>query len=560
MKIAMIYDLLIRNGKIIDGTGSPWIQRDVALLDGRIAAVGYFSHKTSDQIIDATGKFVCPGFIDMHTHSDLTIFLAPTAENVIRQGVTTHVTGNCGISPAPMSKKYLELLKRQWENWGSEVEWNWQSFGEYLNRLDRTKMSLNIVPLVGHGTIRLAILGFEARAPTTIEMERMREYVEEAMVAGAWGMSTGLVYPTGCFADTNELITLCRVVVKYHGIYASHIRGERETITEAVREAIEIGERAGIPIQISHNAPKYGGWGKTKETLPLIEAARNRGIDVTVDNDTHTDFGPKMSAILPQRIREFSTDEIVERLKDQEQRDVIKEEILLDKRPAFGPSGLIVHGRWDRIFLLHCQKNKYIEGKTFAQIATLRNKDPFDVYFDLLIEERDNPVVLFDYIDEAEIELLLQHPLVIISSDGWVLPEQGITVSPPPYTPCSYGEYPGVLERYVREKKVLRLEEAIRKMTSFPAAKLGLLDRGLLRKGMWADITIFELEKVKDKASNRWPHAFPFENYPHEYPEGIDYVLVNGQLTIEEGMHTGVLNGKLLRHTWVSPNSSTSYK
>ncbi|MFQ6123039.1 MAG: amidohydrolase family protein [Candidatus Heimdallarchaeota archaeon] len=556
----MIYDILIRNGKIIDGTGSPWIQRDVALLDGRIAALGHFSHKTAGQIIDATGKFVCPGFIDMHTHSDLTIFFAPTAENVIRQGVTTHVTGNCGISPAPMSKKYSELLKRLWEKVGFEIEWNWQSFGEYLNRIEQTKMSLNIVPLVGHGTIRLAVLGFEARAPTTIEMEQMKEYVEEAMAAGAWGMSTGLVYPTGCFANTNELIILSRVVAKYHGIYASHIRGERETITEAVREAIKIGERAGISVQISHNAPKYGGWGKTKETLPLIEAARARGVEVTVDNDTHTDFGPKMSAILPQWLREFSTNEIVERLKDQEQRGIIKEEILLDKRPAFGPSGLIVHGRWDRIFLLYCQKNKDIEGKTFAQIATLRNKDPFDVYFDLLIEERDTPVVLFDYIDEAEIELLLQHPLVIISSDGWVLPEQGITISPPPYTPCSYGEYPGVLERYVREKKVLRLEEAIRKMTSFPAAKLGLLDRGLLRKGMCADITIFELEKVKDKASNRWPHAFPFENYPHEYPEGIDYVLVNGQLTIEEGMHTGVLNGKLLRHTWESPNSFTSYK
>jgi len=550
MTTTMTYDILIKNGKIIDGTGSSWIQRDIAVLNGRIDAMGYFSHATADYVIDAMGSFVSPGFIDVHTHSDLTILIEPTAENAIYQGVTTHVIGNCGTSPAPVSEKYAELLKRRWEWLGPGVEWSWHSFSEYLNLLDRTKMSLNITSLVGHGTIRLAVMGFEARAPTSNELEQMKAHVEEAMAAGAVGMSTGLVYPTGCFAETDELIALSQVVAKYRGIYVSHVRGERETITEAVKEAIEIGERAGLPVQISHNAPKYGGWGKTKETLPLIEAARARGVEVTVDNDTHTDFGPKMSAVLPQWLREFSTMELIERLQDPEQREAIKTETLNDPRPAFGPSGLLVHGRWDRIFLLHSQHNKELEGKTFVQIAELHEKEPFDAYLDLLITEQDNAVALFDYMDEAEIELLLQHPLVMICSDGWVLPKEGIAVSPPPYQPCSYGEFPGVLERYVREKGVLRLEEAIRKMTAFPALKFGLHDRGLLRPGMWADITIFELAKVKDKASNRWPHEYPFENYPHAYPEGIDYVLVNGQVTIEEGQHTGALNGQLLRHTY----------
>lgn len=543
----MSYDLLIRKGRVLDGSGAPWRSVDLAIEKGRIARIGRLARAKAERVIDASSRFVSPGFIDIHTHSDLALVVSPRGENIVRQGVTTEVTGNCGSSPAPASDAHLDLLQRYWDRLSSEVNWTWRSFGQYLEVLDRQGLGLNIAPLVGHGTIRMAVMGYEEGRPTSAQLRAMKGHVAEAMRSGACGLSTGLVYPPGCFANTEEIVELAKVAARYGGFYASHIRGEREMIVEAVREAIEIGERASCPVQISHNAPKYGGWGKTKETLPLIEAARERGIEVTVDNDVHTDFGPRLSHALPQWLSKFPTEELIRRLEDPQQRAAIKEETLRDARPAFGPAGLLIHGRWDRITLLRCPKNPDLVGKTIAALAEERGKDPFEAYLDLLIEEQDEAVAIFDYIDEAEIRALLQHPLVMISSDGWALPESGPSVTPPPYAPCCYGEYPGVLERYVRDWKVLRLEEAIRKMTSFPAQKLGLQDRGLIRKGFWADLVIFDLARVKDRATDLYPHRPPFENYPHRYPEGIDFVLVNGTIIVEDGRHAGALPGRVLR-------------
>jgi N-acyl-D-amino-acid deacylase len=370
----------------------------------------------------------------------------------------------------------------------------------------------------------------------------------EAMEAGAFGLSTGLVYPPGCFADTKEIINLAKVAANYHGIYASHIRGERETILDAVAEAILIGREAGLAVQISHNAPKFGAPHNARANLRLVEEARVRGQDVTVDNDLHTDLGPALTGGLPQEIEDLPVAKIAALLRDPVRRLTIRNEIVEDRKPAFGPVGLLKHGQWQRITMLHAPESPDIVGKTIQVIAKERGQDPFDTYFDLIIENGHQAEAIFDYIDEENIRILLQHPSVMISSDGQVLAPYGFLNDPPPYSPCSYGEFPGVLERYVRDNPVLTLQEAIRKMTSFPAHRLGLHDRGKLQPGTWADIVVFDLERVCDRATNLYPHTFPFENYPHQYPEGIDYVLVNGVVAVESGEHTGELAGRVLRH------------
>jgi len=543
----MPFDIMIRNGRVLDGTGAPWVLRDVGIRGDSIVRVGRLGRAKAKLIIDAAGKYVAPGFIDIHTHSDVGILVEPTCEAAVRQGVTTHVIGNCGDSPAPISEKYRELAVRRFAYYAQASEWTWSTYADYLGFVERRGVGINIAGLVGHGSVRLATMGFEARPPTKDELGRMKSYVGEAMRAGAFGMSTGLVYPPGCFATTGEVVELARVVARRGGLYASHIRGERETIVDAVRECIEIGERSGCPVQISHNCPKYGAWGKSREIWKLWEEARVRGVDVTVDNDSHTDFGPTLSHALPQWTQELSTEELVAMLGDPAKREALRREVQEDKRPAAGYAGLLVHEAWDRVFLLRCPHDRGNEGLTIAQLAARRGVDPWTAFFDVIVEERDEAVGLFDYIDIEEIKATLRHPLVMICSDGWILPKEGRTSAAPPYVPCTYGEYPGILERFVVKEPVLRLEEAVHKMTGMPAAKLGLGDRGLLHVGFKADLVVFDLPRIRDRATNLWPHAAPFENYPHDFPEGIDWVLVNGQVAVEDGRTTDVRAGRVLR-------------
>src|SRR5947199_919511 len=345
----MAFDVVIRGGRVLDGTGSPWRVADVGSRGGKIAEVGRLGRAKSDRAIDASGTYVAPGFIDIHTHSDIGILVEPTAECAVRQGVTTHVIGNCGDSPAPISEKYRELATRRFEYYAQAREWNWTTYATYLDFMAASGVGVNIAGLVGHGAVRTAVMGFEERAPTREEMQSMKGHVAEAMNAGAFGMSTGLVYPPGCFADTEEIVELAKVVARHGGFYASHIRGERETIVEAVRECIEIGERSGCGVQISHNNPKYGGIGKAKDIQRLWEAARERGLDVLVDNDVHTDFGPPLSHALPQWTQKLRTEELVDLLQDPMKRKQIREEVRADRTPGAGYVGLLVHGRFDRI-------------------------------------------------------------------------------------------------------------------------------------------------------------------------------------------------------------------
>ncbi len=542
-------ELVLANGRIVDGCGNPWYWGDLGVRRGRIAAIAPPGTLRAARTIDAAGRFVAPGFVDIHTHSDLSILVNRRAESMVRQGVTTNLIGNCGMGPAPVVDEHLADIRHFWGKIADApgVTWRWRTFDQYLRALQRGGLGINIAALVGHSALRLAVLGWAERAPAPAELEQMAGLLAEGLEAGALGMSTGLVYPPGCFAQTEEIVALCHVVRRYHGLYASHIRGERETILEAVAEAIEIGRQAGVPVQISHNAPKYGAPCDATANLRLVEEARARGQDVTVDNDVHTDLGPALADVLPQRIQDQGSAAISALLGDPDSRRRVREEIVGDRRPAFGPSGLVRHGRWERITILHAPRTPQAVGQTIAALSQARGQDPFDTYFDLIAANGDQAEGLFDYIDERNIRLLLQHPAVMICSDGQVLAPYGFLNDPPPYNPCSYGEFPGVLERYVRDNPVLTLEAAIRKMTSFPAQRLGLFDRGVLRPGMGADVVVFDLARIRDRATNLYPHTYPLENYPHRYPEGIDYVLVNGVVVVEEGEHTGALPGRVLR-------------
>jgi len=534
-------DIVLADGRILDGCGNPWFWGDVGIQSGRIAQIAPAGTLQGREVVDVDGRFVAPGFIDVHTHSDLSILVNRRAESAVRQGATTHIIGNCGMSPAPVDEDHFTDMRHYWGRISDqpEVTWEWRTFDQYLQTLESGGLAINVGSLTGHGALRMAVMGLEAREPTPAELARMQELLAEAMEAGAFGLSTGLVYPPGCFASTDEIIALCQVVSRYHGLYATHVRGERETILEAVTEAIHIGCETGVPVQISHNAPKFGAPCDATANLRLVEEARARGQDVTVDNDVHTDLGPPLTGGLPQDIQELPVSEIAALLRDPDTRRQIQEEIVLDRRPAFGPAGLLKHGQWHRITILHAPQNPDAVGKTIETIARERGRETFDAYFDLIVENGHDAEAIFDYIDEANIRILLQHPAVMICSDGEALAPYGFLNDPPPYSPCSYGEFPGVLERYVRDEPVLTLQEAIRKMTSFPAQRFRLMDRGVLRPGAWADIVVFDLERVRDRATNL---------YPHRYPEGIDYVFVNGILVVEGEKHTGALPGKVLRH------------
>ncbi len=546
------FDIVLANGRIVDGCGNPWFWGDLAIWQGRIVQVAPAGSLQGQQTINVDGRFVVPGFVDVHTHSDLSILVNRRAESAVRQGATTHILGNCGMSPAPVAEDHLADIRHYWGaiSHQPEVTWEWRTFDEFLQALQAGGLAINVGSLAGHAALRIAIMGHTDRDPTPAELAGMQELLSAAMQAGAFGLSTGLVYPPGCFAGTEEIIALCRVASRYKGLYASHVRGERETILEAVAEALHIGREAGLPVQISHNAPKHGAPCDANANLKLVEEARARGQDVTVDNDVHTDLGVSLPWSLPQYLHERGVAGIVALLRDPFTRQQIQAEIIRDHRPAFGPTGLLKHGRWERITILHAPHNPEAVGKTIADIARERNRDPFETYFDLIVENGDAVEAVFDYIDEENIRTLLRHPAVMICSDGQVLAPYGFLNDPPPYSPCSYGEFPGVLERYVRDEPVLTLEEAIRKMTSFPAQRFGLFDRGMLRPGAWADVVVFDLDRIRDRATCFYPYSYPLENYPHRYPEGIDLVFVNGVLVVEGENHIGALPGKVLRHRY----------
>jgi len=523
-----LFDVLIRNGRVVDGTGNPWTMADVGVKQGRIARVGMLAGESADRIIDGSGLIVSPGFIDIHSHSDFTLLVNPRAESKVRQGVTTEVVGNCGSSAAPVEKRFREYL----EKWvtpllgGAKLNYDWTTMGDYLERLDHEKISLNVASYVGHGTVRIVAMGFDDRDPTRSELKEMERLVEEAMLGGAFGLSSGLVYSPGCYAKTGELISLAKVAVKFGGIYASHIRDEGDALIESVNEAIEIGERASIPVQISHHkATLPRNFGKVKETLKNIEEARGRGVDVTFDQYPYVAGSSGLTYLLPHWSLEGGIEKLLDRLRSPALRMKIRRDM-----KGKGPG-------WEDVLLAYCQRSKDLEGKTIAQAAESRRADPYDLVFDLLLADEAAVTIVLFTMSEEDVEAVMRSPFMMVGSDGRAVAPYAPLSSGKPH-PRYYGTFVRLLGRYVRERKVLTLESAIRKMTSFTASRLGLFDRGLVKEGMWADLALFDSESVLDRAT--------FAE-PHQYASGVEYVIVNGEVVVERGNHTGARSGRVLR-------------
>ena len=525
------FDILIRNGKIIDGTGNPWFYADVGVRDDKIASIGDLSEEDGRRIIDASGLIVSPGFIDIHAHTDVYHIVNPTGDSFVKQGVTTNLIGNCGGSVAPVSDHmrphYEVILKR----YGLDIDWS--TIGDFLEKVKRNGVSINVATLVGASTVRMAIMGMEGRSPTKAELEKMKRLVAEAMEDGAFGLSTGLWYAPGGYADTDEVVELAKVVARYGGIYATHIRSEENELIEAIREAIEIGEKAKIPVEISHHKAAGGrrNWGKVKETLEMIEESRKRGIESTCDVYSWTASSTGFTAYLPHWVHEGGVQRLVERLLNHETRAKIKNDMKTETRVNVEEIG------WENLVISDSPKHREYQGKNLAELSTKKGVDPYDFFFDLIVEEEGRGSLVVFEMSPEDVDTVIKSPLSMIAGDASALAPTGAMGEIKPH-PRNYGNFVNVLGEYVRERGVLRLEEAVRKMTSMPAQKLGIFNRGLLRVGALADIVVFDPKTVASRATYMNPHQFPM---------GVEWVIVNGVVTVKEGEHTGERAGKVLR-------------
>jgi len=521
------FDIILKNGRIIDGTGNPWYRADVGTSGDRVESIGDLSGAGYGRMIDAEGLVVAPGFMDIHSHSDYVTLLDPRVESKIRQGVTTEVVGNCGSSAAPMNEAVREHREKYMRrSLSDDFEFNWETMADYLDLVDAQGASYNLAALVGHGTIRQNVMGYEDKAPSTSEMEEMKDLVAAAMEDGAWGLSTGLIYIPSVYAETEELIELTKVVAEHGGLYCSHIRGEGETLLEAVEEAIRIGGEAGVPVQIAHfKASGEPHWGKTVDSLRLVAEGRARGVDVTFDQYPYIASSTGLSALLPHWAQEGGADVLLERLRDPATREKIK---AADWRA--------ITTDLSSIMIATAKNNTQYEGMRVTEIAEKEGKEPRDAVFDLLLAEDAQVQIVAFGMSEEDVRRVMRSPYGMVGSDGRAVSPHGVLGGGKPH-PRFYGTFPRVIGHYVREG-VLSLQEAVRKMTSAPALRLGLKDRGLLREGYKADITVFDPAKVKDEAT--------FID-PHQFASGIPYVIVNGTVVIDEGEHTGELPGVALK-------------
>jgi N-acyl-D-amino-acid deacylase len=534
--MAETYDLIIKNGRIIDGTGNCWFQADIGIVGNQIAAIS----RTADgmeatRVLDAAGMVVCPGFIDTHSHDDAYVLIDPQCSQKVVQGVTTDVIGNCGFSLAPLSDAHCNDFRAAsalmgGDNLGDDF-WSLRAFAHYLERLDAAELGINIVPLVGHGTIRIAAIGYENRAPSESEMAQMKQMTEEAMQAGAYGISTGLIYVPANYARTEEVIELARVAAKYNGIYATHMRSEGDHEMEAIAETLKIARQAGLAAHIAHH--KVAGrknWGNSQLTLKTFAEARAEGLVVTWDQYPYRAGSTFLPAALPPHIQAQGARQFAEKLKDPAVRRQIRQEIESSEDQPW--ENLIGGAGFENIVISAAPRHPDFIGKSIAAIAEMTDKDPFDIYFDLVVEEQMEAGIVIFMMDDDDIERILKDPATMIGSDG--VPAFGSAKPHPRMT----GTFPRILGRYVREKGVITLEEAIRKMTSLPAQTFGLFKKGVLRPGMDADLVVFDPNAVIDKAT--------FED-PSQPPAGIRWVVVNGAVAVEDGKIAGATTGKVLR-------------
>jgi len=498
------FDILIRNGKIIDGTGNPWYEADVGIVGERVTSIGNLSSANADIEIDATGLIVSPGFIDPHTHAIRGIFDVPTAESALLQGVTTLTEGNDGTSPFPIDEHYQAIIDK-------EISPNWAVF-------------------VGQGTIRTRVIGRDDREATPTELQRMKDMVAEAMQQGALGISTGLFYVPGSFTPTEEVVELSRVAGEYNGIYISHMREEAAQLIDSVNETIHIGEAANIPVQMTHHKViGLQNYGSSIESLRLVDEARARGVDITIDQYPYTASQTGINAMIPQWAQEGGRARMLERIESQETRQTVKNEvvdkILYDRGGGDPKNVFISRNSWDRS----------MEGKNLAELAQERGMEPTpenaaEVVFEII--KGGGASAVYHAIGQEDVDRIMRHPATAIGSDG---PVSVFGVGAP--HPRQYGTFARVLGLYVRERGVITLEQAVKKMSSQTAIRLGIHDRGILTESYFADIAIFDAKEIIDMAT--------FED-PHQYAVGVKFVLVNGQVVVENGQHTGKRPGKVL--------------
>jgi N-acyl-D-aspartate/D-glutamate deacylase len=529
------YDLVLRNGKIIDGSGNPWFLGDVAIRGDRIVAVGRVPPGPARREIDVRGLIVAPGFIDMHSHSDFVLLEDGRAQSKVRQGVTLEVLGE-GNSAGPYQGK---LPPRTARVNGKTVKWT--ALGGYFDTVEQAGVSVNVVSYVGLDTVWQCVMGSSFDRPSAAQFDEMKDLVDEAMKEGAFGLSSMLAMPPGSLATTDDIVGLCRVVARHRGLFSSHIRNEGSGVFDAVKEAITVGERAGLPVDVIHLKiadQKY--WGRMNEVVALIEEARKRGVNVQANVYPYTRGNNDLASIIPPWAHEGGRAKMLARLKDADQRARMKKEIR-EGLPGWYNHYTAIGGDWSRMLI--SGKGTY-EGLTMDRVIAVRTKgkdpapDSLDVLFDLLIDEGGSVPTVYEHHTEKDMNLALAQPWCSIGSDGSAYAVEGALRRGSPH-PRSFGTFPRVLGVYVRQRGLLRLEDAVRKMTSLSATKLGILDRGLLRPGNYADVTVFDAERVVDRAT----YTEPFQ-----YGEGIEYVLVNGKLVLEQGKHTGERPGRVIRH------------
>lgn len=529
----MIYDLIIKSAKVVDGTGNPWYRGDVCVKDGKIVFIGKLDDGvTGLRVIDAHDNVLSPGFIDIHCHYDLSLIGDPVTLTALRQGITTSVISHCGLSPAPIKEDKIALIDKYVGHIkaGNNIKWNWRSLGDYLNLLEEQRLGMNIAAFVGQGTIRLNVMGYESRIPRNDEIKEMKYMAEEAMNDGAFGISTGLVYPPGVYSETEELIEIAEVAKKYNGIYISHMRSETNDVVESVKETIKISEEAGIPGQVGHH--KAGGkknWGKVYETVELIKKARERGVDMTVDQYPYNSASTTLRAILPPWSQTGGLEKTIERLKDPLLRNKIAEEVKLSEeyenfyKHSGGAEGIVVS---------YSPETPAYEGRFLMEIANSINVDPVELAFDIITANNGKDLCCYFMMNEDDIKYIMKQPFVMIGSDS--IPS---SVGAKGH-PRTSGTFPRVLGKYVREENVISLEDAVKKMTSLPAGRLNLQHKGLIKVGMDADLVLFNPDEIIDKSSFK---------EPFKEPEGIDFVIVNGKIVLENGRFTGERAGKILK-------------
>jgi N-acyl-D-amino-acid deacylase len=527
-----VFDLIIKNGQVIDGTGRPSVQANVAVDGGRIEHVGQLPDDvTARKIIDASGQVLCPGFIDIHTHSDCSLLINRLAESSVRQGVTTELVGNCGMGCAPMNDPdKLPLVVLEYR---PEVEAKWRTFGEWLEILEGEGISINLAALVAHGPVRTSVLGTAGRPADPTELQEMTHLVEASMEAGAFGFSSGLEYMPGKEAAQVELATLAAVAGRYNGIYATHIRNRDYEYKAAIEEAIQTAAQAQVSLQISHVAPRWGApQGAAAWALERIDHAYATGVDVWFDNHPYIQGRGLVMASFPAELFDGGREILRKRLQDPAQRKIMWENV----KPQWK---FVVEERWDLLLVFEAPNSHELEGRTIEEIANATGQDPWDVVCGLLLAEWQNPSALYwsaPIHQQEDVDVSFLHPRGIIMSDGSAVAPYG------PYGEVqqiyAYGWASHVLRRYVRERALLSLEQAIHKMSGLPAQRLGLRDRGVIAPGYRADLVIFHPGRIEDRAT--------FE-HPIGFPRGIRDVWVNGVHTVANGDHTGALGGEVLR-------------